>query len=86
MGMVAYVFGQANGLLNAPVPTVPHVVGTDPDAATNAGLALGADVTAFVKRLLVLLVMCVIGSVFASQGIKMLFAAWNAKPGVPPQP
>ncbi len=82
--MVGYVFWRANALLAAPAPTVPQVVGTDPNAATNAGLALGADIKDFVKQLLVLLVMCLVGSVFGSQGISILFAAWNAKPTVTP--
>ncbi|MBC8141812.1 MAG: hypothetical protein H7Y38_10280 [Armatimonadetes bacterium] len=84
MGMVAYVFWRANALLAAPPPTVPQVTGTDPNGATNAGLALGADIKDFLKQLLVLLLMCVVGSVFGSQGINILFAAWNAKPAAPP--
>ena len=79
MAMIYYVFARANTLLTAPPPPVPQVVGVDPNGATNAGLALGASVTALIKQLLILLVMCVAGSVFASQGIRMLFAAWNTK-------
>ena len=87
MGMVVYVFLQANALLAAPPPAVPTVAAGDPDAATKAGLALGADITGFLQRLLVLLVMCIVGSVFASQGVGMLFAAWNTKPdAAPPAP
>lgn len=86
MGMVAYVFLKANALFAAPTPTVPQVTGTDPNGATNAGLALGADISGFLKQLLALLVMCIVGSVFSSQGIKMLFSAWNAKPAAADPP
>ena len=78
--MVGYVFWQANALLSAPPPPVPQMMGTDPDRATNAGLVLGASLAALLQKLLILLVMCVVGSVFGSQGIRMLFAAWNTKP------
>ena len=66
-------------LLGAPAPTVPKVVATDPSSATNAGLALGKDMVALLKQLLILLVMCIVGGVVASIGIKKLFAAWNSK-------
>lgn len=89
MGMVAAVFAQANALLAAPGPTVPAVTGTDPNGATNAALTLGADVTGFAQKLLVLLVECLVGAVFASLGVHVLFAAWNARPAAdatPPSP
>ncbi len=78
MAMIAVVFGYANTLLSAPPPPVP-TVGTGPNAATVAGLTLGTSVVALLQKLLVLLVMCVVGSVFASQGVRILFAAWNAR-------
>lgn len=84
MAMVGYVFWRTNALLAASPPTVPQVTGTDPNGATNAGLALGADIKEFLKQLLTLLLMCAVGSVFGSQGIKILFSAWNAKPDAPP--
>jgi hypothetical protein len=76
--MIAFVFAYANTLLGAPPPPVPQI-GTGENAATQAGLQLGTSLVDLLKRLLILLVMCVAGSVLASQGIKILFAAWNTK-------
>lgn len=76
--MIAYVFSYANSLLAAPPPPVPQI-GTGDNAATQAGLQLGTSLVNLLGKLLILLAMCVFGSVFASKGIQMLFAAWNTK-------
>jgi hypothetical protein len=78
MAMIAFVFTYANTLLSAPPPPVPQV-GTGDNAAAAAGMQLGAPLVSLLQKLLILLVMCVAGSVFASKGIQMLFAAWNTK-------
>lgn len=76
--MIAFVFSYANGLLSAPPPAVPKI-GPGEQAATQAGLQLGNSLVYLLQQLLILLVMCVAGSVLASKGIQMLFAAWNTK-------
>lgn len=79
MAMIAFVFMYANTLLSAPAPAVPQV-GTGPNAVSAAGLQLGTSMANLLMKLLILLVMCIAGSIFGSQGIKILFAAWNTKP------
>ncbi len=76
--MIGYVFLSANTLLSAPPPPVPQI-GTGENAATQAGLELGNSLAYLLRQLLILLLMCAVGSVMASQGIKMLFAAWNTR-------
>jgi hypothetical protein len=76
--MIAFVFSYANGLLSAPAPPVPQI-GTGENAVSAAGLELGSSVVNLLQKLLILLVMCVAGSVLASQGVKILFAAWNTR-------
>jgi hypothetical protein len=88
VALLGYVFVAANGLFNAPPPQVPSApppataaaagaAGTASPAGT-AALAIGQQFSALVQKLLVLLVMCVAGSVVASKGVQMAFAARNA--------
>lgn len=87
MAMVAYVFMEANRMLGTTSTPVPTISGTNnPNAATDAALQLGGSAMDLAKKLLILLVMCIVGSVFASKGIQLLFAAWNAAPAHQPSP
>ncbi|MBC8134809.1 MAG: hypothetical protein H8F28_02855 [Fibrella sp.] len=78
MAMIAFVFSYANTLLSAAPPAVPQL-GTGENAATEAGLKLGTSVIGLLQKLLILLVMSIVGSLFASRGIHLLFTAWNTK-------
>lgn len=84
VALVGYVFLAANGILREPPPAVPTPTpapsGSPAPAATGAAVsAIGASFADLVRRLLVLLVMCLAGSVVASLGIKLFFSARSAE-------
>ena len=83
IGLIVYVFQQANVLFNAPqMPVAPTPSG--PSAGTVAApagealgktaAAIGADLATFVRRLLTLLVMALAGGLVASQGVRLMGA------------
>jgi hypothetical protein len=83
IAILAFVFFTARGLFDAPLPRLAdrrpaEGVAAAPSAATEIGRSL----TQFVRQLLLLLLMCVAGSVIASKGIQLYFAAAQA-PGGP---
>jgi len=76
VGLLVWVFVMANRLFHAPAPPLPAA--PSPNAA-NPGpspfLAIGAGFSDLLRRLLLLLLMSVAGSVIASKGIQLYFAA-----------
>ncbi len=84
IGLLCLVFGQAWALFHAPVPQLPLPVapGAAPPPAANIGLAL-AD---FARKLLLLVLMTVAGSLVASKGIQLYFSAQSSSPPHSPPP
>lgn len=82
IGLLCLVFGQAWALFHAPVPQLPlpAAPGADPPPAANIGLAL-AD---FARKLLLLIVMTVAGSLVAGKGIQLYFSAHPSHSPAPP--
>ncbi len=90
VALVGYVFAEANRLFHTPPPSVPAALpaptpsgaGADAAASSNAAsgaaLEIGRSLTQFLQQLLVLLVMCVAGSVIASKGVQLMFASARA--------
>jgi hypothetical protein len=59
-----------------PAPTPTPASGATPApsaAATDAAVAIGRDLTDYVKKLLALLLMCVAGALIASMGVRAIF-------------
>jgi hypothetical protein len=93
IALLGYVFMTAQHLFTEappPVPT-PPATGSAPDPnAPSATTAIGQSLMDFGKRLLLLLLMCIAGSVIASRGIELFFKACAAAPpkssssGTPP--
>jgi len=79
VGMLVFVFSTALHLFQSPVPGLAplQAPGAPPPPAANIGTAL-AD---FVRRLLLLLVMTMAGSILASMGAHLYFATLY-----PPEP
>lgn len=76
--MLLFVFFAAKSLFDAPpppVPTPPPATGTGDAAAPSALADLGVAFGHLLQRILLLLLMCVAGSVIASKGIQLFFAA-----------
>lgn len=71
IGLLCAVFGIAWSLFQSPVAglNLPVRPGTATPPAANIGVAL----TAFVRQLLLLALMCVAGSVIAGKGIHLYF-------------
>lgn len=106
VGLVVYVFLAANGIFREPSPVVPTPApapsgspGATSTSATGAAVsAIGTSLADLVRRLLVLLVMCLAGSAVATLGINLFFSARSAaanardvaaaggSPPVPPPP
>ena len=76
IGLLIFVFAAANTLLNAPPPTVaaPTTAGTNANAP-SAAIELGRGFSLLLQKILLLLLMCVAGSLIASKGIQLFFAA-----------
>jgi len=76
VGVLVWVFVMANRLFNLPAPPLPAA---PPPNAANPGpspfIAIGASFGDLLRRLLLLLLMSVAGSVIASKGIQLYFAA-----------
>lgn len=92
VGVLVWVFLAANRLFNTPAPPLPVAA---PANAANPGpspfVAIGASFGELVQRLLVLLLMSVAGSVVASKGVQLYFAArplpgGDALPSAAPPP
>lgn len=83
IALLGYVFMTAQHLFTEappPVPAPPAAGATpDPNAAA-ATTAIGQSLMDFGKRLLLLLLMCIAGSVIASRGIELFFKACAAAP------
>lgn len=94
IALLGYVFMTARDLFDAPPPALPPATAPTPapagaasaatPAAQSAALVLGQSLTQFAQRLLVLLVMCVAGSVISSKGIELFFKALAAASPPPP--
>lgn len=76
VGILVWVFLEANRLFHAPAPPLPAA---PPANAANPGpspfIAIGASFSDLLRRLLLLLLMSVAGSVIASKGVQLYFAA-----------
>lgn len=81
IGMLVLVFNIAYHLFNSPVPglALPVKPGASAPPAANIGVALSA----FLRQLLLLAVMTVVGSLTASKGIHLYLAARQAPPNSP---
>ena len=95
IALIGFVFVQAKALFAAPSPALPIPVATptpsaspSPGAgsvspeASNAAIAIGGIALDFVKQVLFLLVMCIVGSAMASHGANLFFKACAAAPPV----
>lgn len=70
------LFTQAPTPIPSPAPTPTPAPGASPapsNEATGVAIAIGKDLTDYLKRLLALLLMCVAGALIASMGIKAIF-------------
>ncbi|MGC4045518.1 MAG: hypothetical protein QM758_17135 [Armatimonas sp.] len=70
------LFSQAPQQIPTPAPTPTPAPGASPlpsNEATGVAIAIGKDLSDYVKRLLALLLMCVAGALIASLGIKAIF-------------
>lgn len=74
VGMLLFVFFAAKSLFDAPPPSVPAPAPGDA-AAPGAMAGIGAAFAHLLQRILLLLLMCIAGSVIASKGIQLFFAA-----------
>jgi hypothetical protein len=97
IALLGYVFLTAHALFETPPPPLPappppSTPGTAADATNtaSAATAISQSLVDFVKRLLLLLLMCIAGSVIASRGIELFFkacaAATPSKPAAPHGP
>ena len=92
VALLGYVFVTARTLFDAPLVALPNTAApasatpSDTQAVSPLALALGQSLTQFAQRLLVLLLMCIAGSVVASKGIDMFFKAVVAVPPTPQSP
>jgi hypothetical protein len=100
IALLGYVFMTARALFDAPLATLPTATPTPAPTPGPAGaaaastvsplaLALGQSLTQFAQKLLVLLLMCIAGSVIASRGVDFFFkslAAAPVKTNTPPAP
>jgi hypothetical protein len=81
VGLLAWVFVRANDLFNAPPPAVPNPPAPPPPAGAGASAApspfvpIAASFATLLRQLLLLLLMSVAGSLMASKGVQMFFAA-----------
>jgi len=92
VGLLVWVFVAANDLFHTPPPPVPAppvspATAAAGGAAANTGpspfVAIGASFGVLVRQILLLLLMSVAGSVIASKGIQLYFAA-RPVPGTAP--
>ena len=84
IALLVLVFTTARTLFGEappPPPVTPPVTGAAASADTPSAIpALGQSLMDFAKRLLLLLLMCIAGSVIASRGIELFFKACAAAP------
>jgi hypothetical protein len=76
IGLLAFVFISAHTLFNAPAPAAPPATGgAAGGGAPSAAVEIGRSFSQLGRQILVLLLMCIAGSVIASKGIQLYFAA-----------
>jgi hypothetical protein len=84
VALLGYVFATARTLFDAPsvIPAAAFAVASPAPAGATVAAApaapaatalIGQSLTSFLQKLLVLLLMCIAGSVIASQGINLFF-------------
>ncbi len=80
VALLCLVFSTAWSLFHAPVPGLELPV--KPGAAAPPAAGIGIALTAFVRQLLLLVVMILAGSLVAGKGIQLYFsAAAHSRPG-----
>ena len=79
VGLLAWVFVRANDLFNAPPPAVPNPPAPAPASGASTTpspfVPIAASFATLLRQLLLLLLMSVAGSLMASKGVQMFFAA-----------
>ena len=71
-----YVFRTANTLLNEPVPVIAASAQPSPNGDSASALTqVGVDMAGFVRRLLLLLLLSIVGGITASVGTTLFFKA-----------
>ena len=76
IGLLVFVFVAAHTLFNTPAPAVPTTPAPSAGAATpSVGVEIGRSFGQLGRQILLLLLMCIAGSVIASKGIQLFFAA-----------
>lgn len=78
IGLLCAVFSLAWTLFQSPVPNLNLPV--KPGAITPPAANIGAALTAFVQKLLLLAVMTIAGSVIAGKGIHLYFGTTHGNP------
>jgi hypothetical protein len=87
--ILVFVFLTAHTLFETPLPPLPTVppsgsaAAADTSNTASAATVIGQSLLDFAKRLLLLLLMCIAGSVIASRGIELFFKACAAVPPAP---
>lgn len=87
VGLLFFVFLAAKSLFDAPPPAIPTpspaaATGTN-SAAPSAVAEIGVAFSQLLRRILLLLLMCIAGSVIASKGIQLFFAAQGSPEPAP---
>jgi hypothetical protein len=78
VALLGFVFVTANRLFDAPPPAVPPMPPPGaPPGAPSPALEIGKSFSQLLRQILLLLLMSVAGSVIASKGIQLFFAARN---------
>lgn len=92
--LLAVVFLSARGLFNEPLPPLPAAPspaaaaaasGTPATSGPSPAIEIGRTFAHFLQRVVLLLLMCIAGSVTASKGIQLFFASRTLSPA-PPAP
>ena len=89
--LVADVFYTAYGMFTAapaplPAQTATAAAGKAVSETSAATAAITTAMVDFVKRLFLLLLMCIAGAIIASQGSSLFFRSLAAVPSAPPTP
>jgi hypothetical protein len=93
IALIGSVFLLARALFDSPPPVIPASAFAAPVAspsgssalvAPSATAAISENLVHFVEKLVILLVMCIVGSLIASKGIDLFFKAHAAPRQNPP--